>query len=54
MDKTFENLKLLQDILSRKYEVEREIEIIPRAIQTKQEILNRLKKSYIDRNEGVR
>ena len=51
MDKTFENLKLLQDILSRKYEVEREIEVIPRAIQTKQEILNRLKKSYIDRNE---
>ena len=49
----FEKLKELQDILSKKYEIEREINEIPKAIVTKKELLNRLKKTYIEKNEKV-
>jgi len=51
MQSTFEKLQQLQDILSRKYELEHEIHEIPRALAKKQELLNRLKKSYIDSND---
>ena len=51
MQSTFEKLQQLQDILSRKYELEHEIHEIPRALAKKQELLNRLKKSYIESNE---
>ena len=49
----FEKLKELQDILSRKYEIERDIHEIPKAMVTKTEMLNRLKKTYIEKNEKV-
>lgn len=49
----FEKLKELQDILSRKYEIERDINEIPKAMVTKTELLNRLKKTYIEKNEKV-
>ena len=49
----FEKLKELQDILSKKYEIERDINEIPRAMVTKTELLNRLKKTYIEKNEKV-
>lgn len=51
MDKTYETLRQLQEILSEKYAIERDILEIPRALETKQEILNRLKKSYVEKNE---
>ena len=51
MQSTFEKLQQLQDILSSKYELEHEIHEIPRALAKKQELLNRLKKSYIESNE---
>ena len=51
MEGTFEKLQQLQDILSQKYGIEREIQEIPKALDTKQEILNRLKKSYVEKNE---
>jgi len=51
MEKTFETLQQLQEILSKKYAIERDILEIPKALETKQEILNRLKKSYVDKNE---
>lgn len=51
MQSTFEKLQQLQDILSRKFELEHEIHEIPRALAKKQELLNRLKKSYIESNE---
>ncbi len=51
MQSTFEKLQQLQDILSNKYELEHEIHEIPRALAKKQELLNRLKKSYIESNE---
>ncbi|MDC7126027.1 MAG: C4-type zinc ribbon domain-containing protein [Spirochaetales bacterium] len=49
----FEKLKELQDILSKKYEIEREIKEIPKAMVTKKELLTRLKKIYIEKNEKV-
>ncbi|MDC7225859.1 MAG: C4-type zinc ribbon domain-containing protein [Spirochaetales bacterium] len=49
----FEKLKELQDILSKKYEIERDINEIPKAMVTKTELLNRLKKTYIEKNEKV-
>ena len=51
MEKTFETLQQLQEILSKKYAIEREILEIPKALETKQEILNRLKKSYVEKNQ---
>lgn len=53
MQEVFEKLRTLQDILSQKYEIEREISEIPKALSTKIELLNRLKKSYIDKNTRI-
>jgi hypothetical protein len=50
MEEVFEKLRTLQDILSQKFEIEKEIHEIPRALTTKTELLNRLKKSYIEKN----
>ena len=47
----FEKLRNLQDILSRKFEIEAEIRDIPKTLATKTELVNRLKKSYIEKNE---
>lgn len=51
MDTTFEKLRQLQDILSRKIEIEKEIKEIPKALSTKQELLSRLQKSFIEKND---
>ncbi len=53
MEETFEVLRKLQQILSDKYIIERDILDIPKALNTKQEILNRLKKSFIQKNEQL-
>jgi len=45
----YDKLRALQDVLSRKFEVEREIQEIPRSLATKTELLNRLRKSLADR-----
>jgi len=50
MQEIFEKLQQLQDVLSRKYKIEKEIEEIPKAISMKTEMLNRMKKSYIEKN----
>lgn len=50
MTEVFDKLRTLQDILSQKYEIEREIHDIPKALTTKTELLNRLKKSYVEKN----
>jgi len=52
MEKTFGNLQQLQEILSKKYAIMREILEIPKSLETKKEILNRLKKIYIDKNQN--
>jgi hypothetical protein len=51
MQEMFDKLQQLQEILSEKFQIEKEINEIPKKIDTKSEILNRLKKTYIDRNQ---
>jgi predicted nucleic acid-binding Zn-ribbon protein len=45
----YDKLRALQDVLSRKFEVEREIQEIPKSLAMKTELLNRLRKSLADR-----
>jgi len=47
----FDKLRTLQEILSAKYNLEKEIQEIPKALATKTEVVARLKKSYIEKNE---
>lgn len=53
MHEVFDKLKLLQDILSQKFAIENEITDIPKALSTKTELLNRLKKTYIEKNNQL-
>jgi len=48
---TIEKLKVLQDILSQKFQIEQEIEDLPRTLATKKELVSRLKKSFVEKNE---
>ena len=50
MSEVFEKLQALQDILLQKYEIENEIKDIPKVLVTKNELLNRLKKQFIDKS----
>jgi predicted nucleic acid-binding Zn-ribbon protein len=50
MDEIFENLRQLQEILSRKFALEREIADMPKVLSAQEEALNRVKKSFIDKN----
>ena len=50
MLEVFENLKALQDILSEKIELEQKIQEIPKLLVTQEELLSRMKKSFIDKN----
>jgi len=54
MGEIFDKLRSLQEILSQKFEVEREIKELPRAVATKTELVNRLKKSFVEKNEQYR
>ncbi|MCL2374366.1 MAG: C4-type zinc ribbon domain-containing protein [Treponema sp.] len=47
----FENLKALQDILSEKIELEQKIQEIPKLLVTQEELLARMKKSFIEKNQ---
>jgi hypothetical protein len=51
MQEVFDKLRNLQDILSSKYQMEKEIYEIPKALNTKNELLIRLKKDYIEKND---
>ncbi len=53
MDKSYDVLQQLQDILLQRYTLEDEIQQIPRALLTKQEILNRLKQAYVENSEEL-
>jgi hypothetical protein len=46
----YDKLRALQDVLSKKFEVERDIQEIPKSLATKTELLNRLKKSFTDKS----
>jgi predicted nucleic acid-binding Zn-ribbon protein len=51
MNDVFEKLRSLQDILHTKFEIENEINDIPKILETKTEVLNRAKKTFIEKNE---
>jgi predicted nucleic acid-binding Zn-ribbon protein len=51
MDNVFEKLRSLQEILSQKINLEYEIQEIPKLLTTQEELLARLKKSFIDKNQ---
>jgi predicted nucleic acid-binding Zn-ribbon protein len=51
MEKIFETLKSLQDILSEKIELEQKIQEIPKLLVTQEELLARMKKSFIEKNQ---
>lgn len=46
-----DKLRALQDVLHKKHEIEAQIERLPRSLATKTELLNRLKRTYLERNE---
>jgi predicted nucleic acid-binding Zn-ribbon protein len=52
MEHVFEKLRGLQDVLSQKIALEQEIQGIPKVLGTHEEILARLKKTFIDHNQG--
>ena len=51
MDAIFEKLKDLQDILSEKIELEQKIQEIPKMLLTQTELLTRMKRTFIDKNQ---
>ena len=51
MDKVLETLKTLQDILSEKIELEQNIQEIPKLLVTQEELLARMKKTFIEKNQ---
>ena len=46
----FEKLKKLQNILVKKYELEQKIEEAPKQLGSQEELLSRMKKEYIEKN----
>jgi predicted nucleic acid-binding Zn-ribbon protein len=50
MDDVFKKLRTLQEILSQKIKLEHEVEEIPKILVTQEELLARLKKTFIDKN----
>jgi predicted nucleic acid-binding Zn-ribbon protein len=51
MEAILEKLQILQEILSRKIALEHDIQEIPKLLTTQEELLSRLKKSFIDKNQ---
>ncbi|MDR1099773.1 MAG: C4-type zinc ribbon domain-containing protein [Treponema sp.] len=51
MDDVFDKLRTLQEILSRKIILEQDIQEIPKLLVTQEELLARLKKTYIEKNQ---
>jgi predicted nucleic acid-binding Zn-ribbon protein len=51
MEEVFEKLRGLQDILSQKIVLEQDIEEIPKILTTQEELLSRLKRSFIEKDQ---
>ena len=50
MEKVFDTLKTLQDILSEKIDLEQKIQGIPKMLTVQEELLSRMKKTFVDKN----
>jgi predicted nucleic acid-binding Zn-ribbon protein len=53
MQEVFDKLRDLQGVLAKKFAVLEEIKEIPRTLETKEELLNRGKKTYIEKHERL-
>jgi predicted nucleic acid-binding Zn-ribbon protein len=51
MEEVFEKLRTLQDILSEKISLEHDVQEIPKLLDTQEELLSRLKRSFIEKNQ---
>jgi uncharacterized protein len=52
MEEVFERLREYQEILTKRVGIEREVDEIPKALDAQMELLSRVKKSYIEKNEA--
>ncbi len=52
MEEVFERLREYQEILTKRVEIEREVEEIPKALDAQIELLSRVKKSYTEKSEA--
>lgn len=53
MQEVFDKLRDLQGVLAKKFAVLEEIKEIPRTLETKEELLNRGKRTYIEKHERL-
>jgi predicted nucleic acid-binding Zn-ribbon protein len=51
MEEVFEKLRTLQNILSEKISLEQDVQEIPKLLDTQEELLSRLKRSFIEKNQ---
>ena len=54
MQEVFEKLRSLQEVLSKKFELQQEMSEIPKVLATRTELLNRMKKSYLDNSQDFK
>jgi predicted nucleic acid-binding Zn-ribbon protein len=52
MEEVFERLREYQGILTKRVEIEREVNEIPKALDAQVELLSRVKKSYLEKHEA--
>ncbi|HUX36895.1 MAG TPA: C4-type zinc ribbon domain-containing protein [Rectinemataceae bacterium] len=50
MEEVFERLREFQEILTKRVEIERDVEDIPKSLAAQEEVLSRIKKTYVERN----
>ncbi|MDP3177413.1 MAG: hypothetical protein Q8M76_05880 [Spirochaetaceae bacterium] len=52
MEEVFERLREYQEILTKRVEIEKEVNEIPKALDSQIELLARVKKSYLEKHEA--
>ncbi len=52
MEEVFERLREFQEILTKRVEIEREVEDIPKALVAQEELLSRLRKTFAEKHEA--
>jgi uncharacterized protein len=52
MEEVFERLREYQEILTKRVGIERDVDEIPKALDAQMELLSRVKKSYVEKNEA--
>lgn len=52
MEEVFDRLREFQEILTKRVEIEREVEDIPKALVAQEELLSRLRKTYAEKHEA--